>query len=129
MNTPFTDVSRTVFLARLEDTPHFRITCLREVDAEDMAAVMHTLQSLLDYSRAPLYVLIDLRANTTFPIHATLSEAVRGPLCHPMMGGWLLVGERPHTAVLGKLMLRLSPTSAVRWFNTEAEALAALGMG
>ena len=59
----------------------------------DIRPAFHALTRALDEARAPVNVIVDLRANPHLPLQTTISETISGPFLHRNMGRWLVVGS------------------------------------
>ena len=91
----------------------------------DVAPAFQKISTALDATKRPLYVIVDLLSNPRFPIMTTVQEALP-PYRDPMLKEWLIVGSNWMAKAIESTLARITRHNNVRWFKTEAEALAYL---
>ena len=108
----------------MTDLPIIRMTWDQHVHNQDVHHAFQRINALLNDSPVPLFALVDIRTNPSFPITATLDGALTGPYRNPRLKEWLIVGINPIAQMLEKIMASATGRRNVRWFENEQEAIA-----
>ena len=119
MSTP------TITVEPIEHYPALKMTWQHFVNEADVAPAFQKIANLLDTTHQPIYVIVDLLSNPRFPIMVTVQEAL-GPYRDPMLKEWLVIGSNWMAKAIESTLARISGHRNVRWFISEADALAYL---
>jgi len=119
MSTP------TVTIEPIAGYPALKMTWQHVVRESDVARAFQQITKVLDTSHRPIYVVVDLLSNPRFPITLTVQEAL-GPYRDPMLKEWLVVGSNWMAKAIESTLARITRHKNVRWFHSEADALAYL---
>jgi hypothetical protein len=115
----------TISVEPLEGYPALKMIWQHDVVEADVAPAFAKISAALDASKRPMYVVVDLLSNPRFPIMTTVQEAL-APYRDPMLKEWLIVGSNWMAKAIESTLARITRHKNVRWFKTEAEALAYL---
>lgn len=115
----------TVSVEALEGYPALKMIWQHDVVETDVAPAFAKISAALDATKHPLYVVVDLLSNPRFPIMTTVQEAL-APYRDPMLKEWLIIGSNWMAKAIESTLARITRHKNVRWFKTEAEALAYL---
>lgn len=115
----------TVSVQPIEGRPALKMTWQHTVLEADVASAFKQIMKTLDATNRPVYVMVDLLSNPRFPMMVTVQEALP---CYrdPMLKEWLIIGSNWMAKAIEGTLARITRHKNVRWFNTEAEALAYL---
>jgi hypothetical protein len=117
----------TVTIEPIKDHPNaLRLNWERWVVEADVRPTFHELTHYLDEAFAPVNVLVDLTSDPRLPLQTTISETISGPFMHPNMGMWLVVGTNQRAQIVANVITLVGLRDSIRWFESEAEALAFL---
>lgn len=98
----------------------------REVNKDDVNPAFREMAHLLNQSRGPLRVIVDLRQNPKFPLNETLTGALSGPFRHPHLAEWLMIGSSPMAQAIARALSAVTLRRNLLWFDSEAEVFAYL---
>jgi hypothetical protein len=115
----------TVSVEPIEGYPALKMIWQHDVIEADVAPAFAKISAALDATNRPLYVVVDLLSSPRFPIMTTVQEAL-APYRDPMLKEWLVVGSNWMAKAIESTLARITRHKNVRWFKTEAEALAYL---
>ncbi|MEO8611403.1 MAG: hypothetical protein ABI690_26130 [Chloroflexota bacterium] len=115
----------TVNVEPIEKYPALKMTWQNTVVDADVAPAFRKIMKALDATNRPLYIVVDLLSNPRFPMMVTVQEALP---CYrdPMLKEWLIVGSNWMAKAIEGTLSRITRHKNVRWFTTEAEAMAYL---
>ena len=115
----------TVRVEPIENYPALKMIWEHTVLEADVAPAFQKIMSALDATKRPIYVVVDLLSNPRFPMMVTVQEALP---CYrdPMLKEWLIVGSNWMARAIEGTLARITRHKNVRWFSTEAEAMAYL---
>jgi hypothetical protein len=115
----------TVSVEPIENYPALKMTWQHTVLDADVVTAFQKIMTALDATNRPLYVVVDLLSNPRFPMMVTVQEALP---CYrdPMLKEWLVVGSNWMAKAIEGTLARITRHKNVRWFTTEADAIAYL---
>lgn len=116
-------ITPSVRIVRLEDHRGLLMIWEHTVDKDDVTRAFHDLVDCLDSAIAPMYVIVDVRADPRFPLIETFRGALNGPFRHPNLSEWLVVGANSVARSIGSTLVSVSSRDNIHWFNTFEEAL------
>lgn len=94
-----------------------------KVSPKDVKAAFAEIDSILNASESPLYVLVDISANPNFPIADTIAGVLFGPYRNKNLKGWLIIGKTSMAQMIERVLSSVTGIKNVFWFDTEEEAL------
>ncbi len=100
-----------------------RMTWQNQVINTDVQNAFEAINTYLQASDKPLYVIVDIRSNPTFPITATLNGALFGPYRSPMLKEWLILGTNPVARIIERTLKSVTGRSNVLWFDADDEVI------
>ena len=98
----------------------------KNVQKADVHAAFQRIQDELQSRNAPLYVIVDITSQPNFPMFETLNAAMSGPYRNTLLKEWLVVGTNRVAQTIERVLAGSMGRDNVRWFTSEAEALAYL---
>lgn|SRR5574341_141003 len=101
--------------------PALRMTWPADPSDGDVQAAFQQITALLDGAETPQYVVVDLSADPRIPIMSTFHELIFGPLRHPKLAKWLVVGHNRRSQVIASLMATVDAGHTIYWFDDEEE--------
>lgn len=110
----------------LDEYPALKMSWQHKVNKSDLSPAFQKITQCLHQSNQPLYIIVDLSEDPQFPIVDTMMGALRGPFRHPRLAEWLVVGSNRAGKTIGDLLIKTTQRNNIRWFDSEAEALAYL---
>ena len=115
----------TVRVEPIESYPALKMVWEHIILEADVAPAFQKIMTALDATNRPLYVIVDLLSNPRFPMMVTVQEALP---CYrdPMLKEWLIVGSNWMAKAIEGTLARITRHKNVRWFSTEADAIAYL---
>ena len=115
----------TVSVEPIENYPALKMTWQHTILEADVAPAFQKIMAVLNTSKRPIYIVVDILSNPRFPMMRTVQEALP---CYrdPMLKEWLVVGSNATARAIEGTLSRITRHKNVRWFNTQAEAIAYL---
>lgn len=93
----------------------------RHPNSDDTHLAFTDLLRVLNASDEPMNVLVDLTADPSFALSATLTGALNCQR-HPRMGRWVVVGANHTARFIGRAVTSIGKNN-IDWVETKAEAL------
>ena len=93
------------------------------VNALDVPRAFAAIMGGLNHTHHPVYILVDIRNNSSFPLIETAISAVDAQR-HPMLAQWLVVGTNWLAHTIERVLVNMSGEKEVVWFDTEDEVQA-----
>jgi len=103
-----------------------RFTWERRVDGAAVSNAFKQITNCLNQSDSPVHVLVDITANPRFPLQETMHSLLNGPMRHPKMGLWLVIGANTTARFIGRFTVKMGQRQNVYWFDREGDAMAYL---
>jgi hypothetical protein len=116
----------TVWADRLEGLPAIKMVWTARPNVQDIRKAFSDITAHLSYDEQSLYVVVDISSNPRFPLFDTVIHCLTGPFKHENLREWLVVGDSPAARQIESLLSRVTGRSNIRWFGTEAQAMAYL---
>ncbi|MBN1964160.1 MAG: hypothetical protein JW910_05915 [Anaerolineae bacterium] len=115
----------TVHVEPIPGCPALKMTWQQHVRDEDVKTAFEDIIAALEAREAPLFVIVDLLSNPRFPLRTTVQEA-SSAYRDRRLAAWLIVGSNWMARMVEGSLSRLTGRHNVYWYESEAEALAAL---
>lgn len=109
-----------------QSTSHPNIVLMKwqqDVETGDVADAFEQINTLLDESATPLYIMVDILSKPKFPMSETIMGAMRGPYRHENLTAWLVVGDNRMARMIEKVLASVTRRKNVEWFESMADAL------
>ena len=116
----------TVFVDAINNLPALRMVWRKDVLKSDVTSAFQQIETKLQNTDQPLFVIVDITAKPNFPLAATINAAMFGPYRNPQLKEWLIVGTNTMAKSIERVLAGSIGRKNVRWFETEDAALAYL---
>jgi hypothetical protein len=116
----------TVYVEEISGYNAVKMIWAHDVDRHDVTVAFKHLQTMVESSSTPLYVVLDLQNKPRMPLQETMSGALTGPYRHPMLAEWLVIGSSMVARSIERSLAAIAKRQNMRWFETEADAFAYL---
>ncbi len=113
----------SVQVERLTDYPAFVMIWQQQINRDDIDSAKATLMQLLDMSRQPQYVIVDLHLATDFLLSKTIASVLLSVYVHRNVEEMLLCGSDEVTRILKRTLDLRSGLSSSRRFEAWAAVL------
>lgn len=116
----------TITVEPVPDAPAILMSWDHNVTAGDVRNAFQQLNTLLNMSTTPQYVIVDLLNDPRMPIMETVISALTGPFRNRRLIEWLVIGSSSAGQSIESMLNRVTGRSNVRWFDSHDEVNAYL---
>lgn len=121
MTTTQPQIKATVWLAPVSGYDNaYRMIWTAAPTTADVQTVFSAIYAAQNAATAPIYIIVDLTENPTFPLGITMSAALKAHN-HKQMGSWLVVGSNRVARLIGGFLTSFK--QSIEWFDTDEAAL------
>ncbi|MEO8611404.1 MAG: hypothetical protein ABI690_26135 [Chloroflexota bacterium] len=112
----------TVRVEPIENYPALKMTWQHDVRDLDVVNAFKQINTILQNSTDPVFVVVDLSANPNFPLLTTIHEAI-APYRNPLLEEWLVIGSNWMARAVEGTLAKLTRQKNVRWFTKEVDVM------
>jgi hypothetical protein len=118
-------VQNNITFENFQQYPALKMTWRNEIKDADVIYSFGEIINALATTDQPIFMIVDLTANPTYPLLTTVHEALPA-YRNDMVREWLVIGNNWMARTIEGTLAKMTGRKNVRWFRSEADVLAYL---
>jgi hypothetical protein len=116
---------QNIIFENFQQYPALKMTWCNEIKDADVIYSFGEINNTLAKTDQPIFMIVDLTANPTYPLLTTVHEALPA-YRNNMVREWLVIGNNWMARTIEGTLAKMTGKKNVRWFKTEADIFAYL---